>query len=202
MSITRAWFTGVGWVLALVAAVTLLTMLAARMWSAERHARVQLAMLARVASDAQELSRLRTAELAREGGGGRGAPSDSPAPQLAPAVSGALASCGLPAAALSSLSPESESIEQAAGAPHAVRMIRARATLVLTPVTLPQLGRFLQAWRERSPRWTVTRLDIEPRFATAGQAAGQAAASPGADLPLRVVIGIESLSLDHQRGTR
>jgi len=121
--------------------------------------------------------------------------SAADAPKLAPMVSGALGEAGLPALALSSLSPESESVESS-GEGNPLRAIRRRATLVLAPVTLPQLGRFLSAWRERTDAalWTVARLDIEPQR--------EHPFAPGSDLPLRVVVGLECVTMEPLRASR
>jgi hypothetical protein len=110
---------------------------------------------------------------------------ERPSTGLAPRISAALSAAGLPATAMSSLSPEAESQvgEAALGAR------RSRAVLTLAPVTLPQLGAFLAAWRSREPHWTVSSLDLAPLGGTAKE-------SPGGDLPLRAVIGLETLFVD------
>lgn len=100
---------------------------------------------------------------------------------LTPRVTAALERAGLPASALVSLSPEAES--QLAGQP-GLRVSRRRATLTLTGVTLPQVGKFLDAWRSAEPAWTPASIDISP--------AGGKAPEAGGDLPLRVVITIEA----------
>lgn len=69
-----------------------------------------------------------------------------------------------------------------------------RAVVTLSPVTLPQLGTFLAAWREREPGWTVSSLDLSPQTDKAEGKAG------GRDLPLRVVIGLETLFVDRGGG--
>lgn len=110
---------------------------------------------------------------------------ESSSPRLATACGGVLAAAGLPASVLVSLSPEAASAERV----ETIAVARARATLTLAPVTLPQLGRFLDAWRQRLPGWTATRIDLEPRRESA-PAAPQPA--PGSDLPLRIVMTVET----------
>jgi hypothetical protein len=105
---------------------------------------------------------------------------------LAAAAAEVLATAGLPASILSSLSPESETKERADGG---TDLRRRRATLTLTPLTLPHLGRVLEAWRQRLPEWTIARIDLEPRREEATMA------SNGGDLPLRAVLVIENLEL-------
>ncbi len=105
---------------------------------------------------------------------------------LATSTGEVLAFAGLPASVLSSLSPESEAADRTSGK-SGIALLRRRATLTLTPLTLPQLGRFLDAWRQRLDSWTVARIDLEPRR--------DGPPTPGADLPLRVVLGVESVTL-------
>lgn len=104
-----------------------------------------------------------------------------PAGGLAPRVSGALAASGLPATALSTLSPEAESGMGEAD----LRARRTRAVLTLAPVTLPQLGAFLSEWRTQAPEWTVSSIDLSPQ--------NERDTGAGGDLPLRAVLAIETL---------
>lgn len=127
-----------------------------------RRARVELE---HAGADAREIVRLRTL-----------LPSAildaSPASELPPRLTAALAACGLPSSALVTFS--AEAAHRAGGMP-------ASASLVLAPVTLPQLGRVLDAWRRREPGWVVTGLEITPTTDSA----------EGGDVPLRVVISLE-----------
>lgn len=113
------------------------------------------------------------------------APTDDPSRGgLTPRVTAALERAGLPVGALGSLSPEAESqVASQAG----IHVSRRRATLTLTGVTLPGVGRFLDAWRAAEPAWTPTSIDISP--------AGGQAPEAGGDLSLRAVIVIESLAV-------
>ena len=56
--------------------------------------------------------------------------------------------------------------------------------MVLAPVTLPELGRFLSSWEFLEPAWTVSTIDLAP--------IAHGNASPGGDLPIRAVMSIES----------
>jgi hypothetical protein len=73
---------------------------------------------------------------------------------------------------------------------------RTRAVLTLAPLTLPQLGGFLAAWHSREPQWTVSSIELSPQ--PGNQA--QSAAAPGGDLPLRAVLGLETLFVDQGGG--
>jgi len=157
-----------------------------------RHARAaQLEAARSLAESASELARLRAAS-----------PTDTapgePEPKLATRISTALAAAGLPASALASLSPESENVEPVT---QTAVLVRRRATMVLTSVSLPQLGRLLAAWRDRSPEWTPTRIDLEPA-PSAGSSrrdAPSSAVQPGADLPLRITLSIESVRAESRQ---
>ncbi len=139
-------------------------------WVARNTARVARLHLAAVTEHASELVRLRA-----------GAPPEhKPGSGLASRVSAALARCGLPPSALSSLSPESAVGEGPSR--------RQRAVLALGGVTLPQLGSFLNAWRSAEPDWVVSSIELSPQMG--------APVTPGADLPLRAVIGIEAVYVE------
>lgn len=102
---------------------------------------------------------------------------------LAERVASAIADAGLSSPALANLSPEPQ-----VGAGNAARR---RAALTLAPITLPEFGRFLDAWRRREPDWIVTSIDLSPE--ARGNASSRA---PGGDLPLRAVVTIEAVVLD------
>ncbi|HYE02315.1 MAG TPA: hypothetical protein VD963_03665, partial [Phycisphaerales bacterium] len=118
----------------------------------------------------------------------RGLPSwarrSAPIAGLAQRVTSALAATGIDPATLGSLAPEA----RAAGRAGSAEFVRHQATLNLTGVTLPQVGLFLAAWREREPDWTVVSIDLRPL--------PTAAAPPGGDLPLQAVLRLESISLE------
>lgn len=165
-----------------------------RVANGQQAAKRDLIRLRQISADARELVTLRAAHAERHGAA---AAPDTPPPKLSPTITAALASTGLPAQTLASLSPESATRERVegggTGSIPAAHVIRRRATLVLTPLTLPQLGRFLDIWRKQTlpdagEPWTVSRIDVEPR--RDGQP------TPGADLPLRATLVMESVSLD------
>jgi hypothetical protein len=114
---------------------------------------------------------------------------------LTPRISAALTSCGLPASSVASVSPESES---ALGETD-LHARRTRAVVTLTGVTLPQLGNFLGAWRAREPAWTVASIDLSPQNGQ-GAAGSGSGSGAGGDLPLRAVIGIETMFVDQGGG--
>lgn len=185
------------WAVTLVLSGALMVSVLPRAVRARRAGSVQLAAARTLARSASELARLRA-----ESPIGRAPPPGGPT--LTARVSAALAAAGLPVSALDSLSPESQNIERATDA---ADLVRRRATMVLTPVTLPRLGRFLAEWHDGSPEWTPTRIDLEPIIADAGPSrrapapspgSGPGSANPGADLPLRVTVAVESVSLQHR----
>lgn len=98
---------------------------------------------------------------------------------LAGRVSDELSQAGLSSSTIQSLSPESESSDQGVRRQH--------AALVLSGLTLPKLGKFIEGWRARQP-WIISGLEVTP--------AGTA--SPGSDLPLRVVITLDAVFKDRK----
>ena len=110
---------------------------------------------------------------------------------LATAVNDVLAAAGVPASSLSSLSPAAEApvtLGSAGGAGGAgSAAFRRRAVLTLAPVTLPQVGVVLKTWRDAHPDWVIATIDLTP------EPQGRREPSPGSDLPLRAVFGLETL---------
>ena len=90
---------------------------------------------------------------------------------------------------LSGLTPEAERPLVAGSS-----AVAQRATLILSGVTLRELGGFLAAWQELAPAWVVSSLEIQP-------AAGRDPI-PGGDLPLRAVLTLETVFLDDERRER
>lgn len=111
--------------------------------------------------------------------------SGAPTPSLATRVSGVLSAAGLSQSNLAGLSPESTAQRSDAGT-----ALRRRATLTLQSLTLRDLGRFIGEWKAREPAWAVTSIDLAP--------VTNAKPAPGADLPLRVVLVVETLSFENQ----
>lgn len=159
----------------LIAWVLLLAISGAALWSATQRAADARAasaaareQLITATSLAAELSDLRSrAPITRSAGSG-----------LTQRVSAVLGSCGLPAAALSGVTPEA-TFRDAAGS-------RQRGVINLA-ATLPQVGAFLSAWRTAEPDWIIASIELSP-------ASGNNA-SPGADLPLRATITVEGATL-------
>lgn len=106
---------------------------------------------------------------------------------LAARVAAVLQHAGLPASAMSALSPEAES---PAAHLSGVRVVRRKATLTLAGVTLPQVGTFLDVWRASEPAWVPASIDLSPASGRAPEAGG--------DVPLRVVVVIESVVTTHE----
>lgn len=150
----------------------------------------------RVTSHAEELQQLRTTLPAWA----HGVPARAEASaSLAQRVPAAIAAAGLPATALSSLSPESNSGASEGLNKTGVRIDRRRATLTFGALTLPQLGRFLAAWREREPHWVVTSIDATPERSSLDRGGNGGQVQPGGDLPVRVVLAVESLSVQRPK---
>ncbi len=171
------------WAITVLISAAMIASALPRALHARRNADVQLAAARSLAESASELARLRAGSPTERA-------ASEPEPKLATRISAALAAAGLPASALAVLSPESESVEPVTAA---AALVRRRATMVLTPVSLPQLGRFLAEWRARSPEWTPTRIDLEPIAAGPGPSSASSSVQPGADLPLRVTLAVESV---------
>lgn len=181
-----------GWIACILAAAAILLTLAPRTFRAESQARAELARLRTISAQTDELARLRVT-VAGQGGASDARQQREP---LAATVSSVLAQVGLPASTLESLSPPSATAEPVntgagTGGINTPRLYRRRATLALGPITLPQIGRVLSTWRTAAPNWTTARIEVSPLVG--GRAVP---ASPGADLPLRVVIALEQLDLD------
>ena len=110
------------------------------------------------------------------------AASAKPQPNISGHVTDALVEAGLTPALLTTLTPESDTaIERPARSPSAApRYRRQSARLTLEPTTLPDLGRFLAAWRSSQPQWTVASITLSP--VSAGTR-GRTSSSPGASGP-------------------
>lgn len=136
------------------------------------------AALASITAKAGEIARLRRAlpEIPPQA-------ETSPLSERVPAV---LASCGLPASVLAGVAPGGEVIVK--GPDGEPRAERTSATVNLRGLTLPQLGRVLEAWRSGESSWVPVRLELAP---VTGQRVGPA----GGDLPLRVTMGLERLQM-------
>jgi hypothetical protein len=137
-------------------------------WGSWRRATEAESALARLVADGREVLDLR-ARVEHETLGA------SAAAELPARVTGVLASCGLPASTLTSLTTSSSG--EGAG-------LERRQASVSLQVTLPQLGRFLESWRAAEPAWVVSSVDLSP--------SGPAPAA-GGDLQLQVLLTMEAL---------
>jgi hypothetical protein len=174
------------WVLAVIGSAATLAWSGRSALQARDSARQELGRLAIVQGQAEQIRQLQSAAPAWTDAG-------KPAAGLTARVGAVLQAAGLPTAALSSLSPEAESLTGS----DQVRVHHRRATLTLGGVTLPQTGAFLDAWRQLEPAWTVASVDLGPESNR-----GNAPAAAGGDLPLRAVIALEAVYVEESGGDR
>jgi hypothetical protein len=167
---------------AAVLSTLLIIPLAARANHAHAAREREHAKASRVVEQANRIGALR-AELASD----KDAMSPGSDAPLATRVSAALAASGLEQSTLAGLSPES--LSQQSGSQ---TTLRSRATLTLQNLTLPELGTFIAAWRDREPAWSITSLEMAPL------ANARAIQKPGADLPIRAVLILETLRFENQ----
>lgn len=106
---------------------------------------------------------------------------------LAERVAAVLAQAGLTHRTLEELSPES-SISMSDDT-----IETRQATMTLTTITLPELGRFLESWLIDEPAWKMAAIDLTP---LAGEDA-----LPGSDLPVRAVLKVSSIGAVDQETT-
>jgi hypothetical protein len=165
-----------------VLSTLLIIPLAARAGQAHAAREREHAKASRVVEQANRIGALR-AELASD----KDAMSPGSDAPLATRVSAALAASGLEQSTLAGLSPES--LSQQSGSQ---TTLRSRATLTLQNLTLPELGTFIAAWRDREPAWSITSLEMAPL------ANARAIQKPGADLPIRAVLMLETLRFENQ----
>ncbi len=219
------------WVLSALIALPVLGWCAPAAWIAHEDARTRRDQLAAARVHAGEIAAARAGlpAWARRGEhrtaehSGDGTTGAAPGTSLAQEVSALLAATGLPPSTLASLSTAGEGTAggptlAGPGSSNAPRLLRRRASVALSGLTLPQLGGVLAAWRERLDAWAIVSVEVAPidgpaaaAPATFTHAPPHAAASPpasggastpsssppgtGRDLPLRVALVAESLSL-------
>jgi hypothetical protein len=171
------------WCSVVIAVAAMIGLCGAQAHSARRVAGAELMRLDHVSSQANSVASLRASVPAPAG-------RNTVQGGLAPRVSAALVGAGIPASALSGLSPEADVPLDRTGNGRK----RRRATLTLASVTLPQVGILLETWRQREPEWTVSSLDLSPQSGAAPSANG--------DLPLRVVVVLESVDTAITRSDR
>lgn len=157
------------------------------------HERTTAALeLASLTAQARELTSLKAATPMWIG-------RQQPDSALAPKVSATLAAAGLPPSTLQSLSGESAALVTGGVASGSQRpAMRRRGQLTLSGLTLPELGKFLSAWRQENAGWTVASLEVAPEngSGTGGSKPGRDLVLVGGDMPLRVVLGLETVYLD------
>jgi hypothetical protein len=136
------------WAVAILGSALAVAVAAPGAASAHAAAQGELVALGTTSAHVKELASLRSrlAHGITEPQGGAGT--------LAERVAPALAEAGMASSALQGVSPES----QVGGGDSVARR---RATITFS-ATLPDLGRFLDAWRAREPAWTVTGIDLAP----------------------------------------
>lgn len=111
------------------------------------------------------------------------------------------AACGLPSSTLASFTVQAET--HGPSSKSGIRAERRRAAIVLSNITLPQLGGFLAAWNSREPTWTITSIDISADLAGSSRfTQSLPGLSTGSDLPLRVVLAADAFSLRSPPGAR
>lgn len=108
---------------------------------------------------------------------------------LTPRLMQSLAAAGIPSSSLASLTPQNETIRT----PDGKQAVRRRAAVTLAPVRLPDLGTFIDGWRRQNPEAIISSIELSPDSG--------ASVSPGGDLPLRVVMTIESVAVDTSGGS-
>jgi len=160
------------WTCTTAVSIVTLTWSINRAHSARAEAQVQETSLQQTREQLEQLASMPSASGSRASHDNR---------TLAARVAAILADAGLPRDSLASLSPETQQNLSN------TTLARRRASLTLSPVTLPELGRFLDHWRQAEPAWTVTAIDLNPQR--------QSVSTVGGDLPLRVLITLETTSV-------
>jgi hypothetical protein len=138
------------WCLVLVASLSILAIGGRIYMRAHAETSDARVTLHQVQASVAELSRLRS--------GGPSIPmARRPASALPSVLSAGLAAAGVPNQSLASFNASSPAaIDGGHG------LTKERANLVLNPITLPQLGRVLAAWRESEPAWAITNIELSP----------------------------------------
>ncbi|MCK6476468.1 MAG: hypothetical protein L6Q35_06525 [Phycisphaerales bacterium] len=134
------------------------------------------------------------------------AASDAPSEDLTRRVSRVISAAGLASSVLSNVSPDSDQPAGSAKSPGGTPLyLRRSARLSLDGVTLPDLGRFLEAWRKAEPGWVVTSIDLS---ATSGTSGGSRIKTPengstsGRDRHLRALLAVEAIVATSDGSTR
>jgi len=166
--------------LAVTVAVGLSGIAASRALRARSEARVAKVMYERTRRAAAEVLTLRSTRPTVSVG-------KRPEPGIYGQFTDALVRAGEPTSVLTNLSPDADSSVTIEGT--AARK-RQRVRVTLEGITLPGLGRVMNAWRTAQPEWTVTQVQLTP--ASSGDPA------PGlVPRPLRVALLMEATYLEH-----
>jgi len=114
-----------------------------------------------------------------------------PEPGIYGQFTDALVDAGEPTSVLTNLSPDADSSVTIGGSAARKRQC---VRVTLEGVTLPGLGRVMNAWRSAQPEWTVTQVQLTPT--------SQSEPLPGnAPRPLRVTLLMEAIYLDQPGAT-
>lgn len=136
--------------------------------------------------------------------------TSSPASGMVEEVGAALTRAGLPSSTLTSLSPGQETVigsgttstTGTTGITGEGEIRRRVQRLVLEPVPLPALGKFLEAWRTAHSEWSVTLIEVAPLDAGL-RARGDAGSAGGITLtPVRAAMTMESTVLIERAPSR
>jgi hypothetical protein len=166
-----------------------------RAWEARSMLERSEKRLATVSGQLREVTELRTRPS-------RVSRSSLPASGMVGEVTAVLTRAGVPSSVMTSLTPGQESLlsgpgSGSHGSTNGSEEVRRRSQrLVLEPVTLPAMGRFLDCWRKAHPEWIVSSLEVTPLDTGLGSRADNAQASSGTTLtPVRVSLALESTVL-------
>ncbi len=165
----------IAWLLVFVASAAAILTSGRAASSAASTARAEAARAREITTCAGEIAQLRIAAP-------RWTSRPTHQPDLAQRLASAIATAGLPASTLASLTPDADG--PASGHP-----LKRTAVITLTGLTLPRLGSLFDIWRQHADDWTITHVELAPQ--TLGRRAPEI--QPGADLPLHVVIRMESI---------
>jgi hypothetical protein len=179
----RGRWTG-AWVVVLAACTTAIAISVTRAIRGRQLASAATAHLRLVSTQVSDLAALTSSKPSL--------PRTSDGPGMGARIASVLAACGLPASAMTSVSPEADT--RLTVPESTARYLRSRVTLTLAGVTLPQLGSFLNGWRTAEPAWVPTALEITPTQPKEG--------FPGGDRPLNITIVLEGLFEDDAGGAR
>lgn len=177
----------IGWVALVLACVAAIAWSVQRERSALRDALDAVSTVERVDAG---LKRLESLSVQRPAWVDRAAPEA----ELAKRLAATLGQNALPASSLANVEPDAPAPVGRLDDQQTGPLIkRARASVTLRPLTLPEVGRFLDAFRQREPDWTITSVRIEPE--RLAKTPPNSSSMPR-DLPLVVALSVESLYVE------